>query len=34
MPQRGIFAVGQALFEPFIEGRHLAVASGEANGES
>jgi len=27
IPQRGIFAVGQTFFEPFAEGRHLAVAS-------
>ena len=27
IPQRGIFAVGQAVFEPFAEGRHLAVLS-------
>jgi hypothetical protein len=30
IPQRGIFAVGQALFEPFAEGRHMAVPSREA----
>jgi hypothetical protein len=30
IPQRGIFAVGQALFEPFDESRHLAVPSREA----
>jgi hypothetical protein len=30
MPQRGIFAVGQSLFEPFAEGRHVAVASRQA----
>lgn len=30
IPQRGIFAVGQALFEPFDEGRHMAVPSREA----
>jgi hypothetical protein len=32
IPQRGILAVGNALFEPFVEGRHLAVASREATG--
>lgn len=31
IPQRGIFAVGQGLFEPFAEDRHMAVASREAN---
>jgi hypothetical protein len=31
IPRRGIFAVGQALFEPFAEGRHRAVPSREAN---
>jgi hypothetical protein len=31
IPQRGIFAVGQALFEPFAEGRHMAVPSREAD---
>jgi hypothetical protein len=31
IPQRGIFAVGQSLFEPFAEGRHLAVTTREAN---
>jgi hypothetical protein len=30
IPQRGIFAVGQALLEPFDEGRHKAVPSREA----
>ena len=34
IPQRGIFAVGRTFFEPFAEGRHLAVASREANRES
>jgi hypothetical protein len=33
IPQRGIFAVGQSLFEPFAEGRHLAVTTKEANRE-
>jgi hypothetical protein len=33
IPQRGIFAVGQTFFEPFAEGRHLAVASREPNRE-
>lgn len=33
IPQRGIFAVGQSLFEPFAEVRHLAVATREANRE-
>jgi hypothetical protein len=27
IPQRGIFAIGRAFFEPFDEARHLAVAS-------
>ncbi len=27
IPQRGVFVVGMAFFEPFEEGRHLAVAS-------
>lgn len=27
IPQRGIFAIGRAFFEPFDETRHLAVAS-------
>jgi hypothetical protein len=34
IPQRGIFTIGHAFFEPFAEGRHLAVASREANRES
>jgi hypothetical protein len=34
IPQRGIFAIGQAFFEPFTEGRHLAVASRAPNPES
>lgn len=29
IPQRGIFAVGQTFFEPFAEGRHVAVVSSE-----
>lgn len=31
IPQRGIFVVGQTFFEPFTQGRHLAVASREPN---
>jgi hypothetical protein len=31
IPQRGLFAVGRAFFEPFDPARHLAVASDEAN---
>ncbi len=31
IPQRGLFAVGRAFFEPFDPARHLAVASGEAS---
>jgi hypothetical protein len=30
IPQRGLFAMGRAFFEPFDEVRHLAVASQEA----
>ena len=30
IPQRGLFAVGRAFFEPFDPARHLAVASSEA----
>jgi hypothetical protein len=30
IPQRGIFADGKSFFEPFDEGRHVAVASREA----
>jgi len=29
IPQRGIFAVGQSLFEPFAQGLHLSVTSRE-----
>ena len=31
IPRRGIFAVGQALFEPFVEDRHVAVLSRAAD---
>jgi hypothetical protein len=30
IPQRGIFIVGKSFFEPFDEGRHVAVTSREA----
>jgi hypothetical protein len=33
IPQRGLFAVGRSFFEPFAEGRHLAVTTREANRE-
>src|SRR5207249_1623610 len=31
IPQRGLFVVGRAFFEPFDAARHLAVASSEAS---
>jgi len=31
IPQRGIFDICQAFFEPFAEGRHLTVVSREAH---
>lgn len=31
IPQRGIFAFGLALFEPFVEDLHLTLPSGAAN---